>query len=78
MWLSGRVTFEQAEEVLGQVGQVPLLDNTAWRQVKTYSAQAQVVEAAQRAAAMAVLVTIFLTHSSGQNTLKVCQVYSHH
>ena len=53
VWLSGLVTFEQAEEVLEKVGQVPLSDSTAWRQVQTCGAQAQAVEAAQRAAATA-------------------------
>lgn len=53
VWLSGLVTFEQAEDILGQVGQVPMSDSTAWRQVQTCGAQAQALEAAQRAAATA-------------------------
>ena len=50
VWLSGLVTFEQAEGVLEQVGQVPLSDSTAWRQVQTCGAQVQALEAAQCAA----------------------------
>jgi len=54
VWLSGLVTFEQAEDILEQVGQVPMSDSTAWRQAQTCGARAQAVEAAQRAAATAV------------------------
>jgi hypothetical protein len=54
VWLSGLVTFEQAEDVLEKVGQVPMSDSTAWRQAQAYGEQAQAVEAAQRAAATAV------------------------
>ena len=54
VWLSGLVTFEQAESVLEQVGQMPLSDSTAWRQVQSSGAQAQALESAARAAATAV------------------------
>lgn len=53
VWLSGLVTFEQAESILEQVGQMPMSASTAWRQVQTCGAQAQVIEAAQRALATA-------------------------
>ena len=54
VWLSGLVTFEQAEGVLEQVGQIPLSDSTAWRQVQSSGAQAQLLDAAARASATAV------------------------
>jgi hypothetical protein len=54
VWLSGLVTFEQAEGVLEQVGQILLSDSTAWRQVQGSGAQAQAVDAAARASATAV------------------------
>jgi hypothetical protein len=48
------VTFEQAEDILEQVGQVAMSDSTPWRQAQSGGAQAQAVEVAQRAAATAV------------------------
>ncbi|MBI5290745.1 MAG: hypothetical protein HY872_02575 [Chloroflexi bacterium] len=48
------MTFEQTEEILEKVGQVPMSDSTAWRQVQTCGARARAFEAAQRAAASAV------------------------
>lgn len=54
VWLDGLLTFEQAESVLAQVGHVALSDTTAWRQAQACGARAQVLETAQRAAAMAV------------------------
>jgi hypothetical protein len=53
VWLDGLLTFERAENVLGQVGQMLMSDTTAWRQVQRSGAQALAVEAAQRAAASA-------------------------
>lgn len=53
VWLDGLLTFEQVERVLEQVGQVRMSDTTAWRQAQSSGAQAQALEAAQRAAALA-------------------------
>jgi hypothetical protein len=53
VWLSGLVTFEQAERILTQVGQMPMSASSAWRQVQGCGAHAQAVEAAQRAVASA-------------------------
>jgi hypothetical protein len=54
VWLDGLLTFERAESVLAKVGHVAMSDTTAWRQAQTCGAQAQALEAAQRAAATAV------------------------
>jgi hypothetical protein len=54
VWLDGLLTFERAESVLAKVGQVAMSDTTAWRQAQACGAQAQALEAAQRAAATAV------------------------
>jgi hypothetical protein len=48
VWLSGLVTFEQAERVLEWVGQLVMSDSTAWRQVQSSGAQALALEAAAR------------------------------
>ena len=53
VWLDGLLTFEQAENVLAQVGQMLMSDSTAWRQTQRSGAQALAVEAVQRAAASA-------------------------
>jgi hypothetical protein len=53
VWLDGLLTFERAENVLAQVGQMLMSDTTAWRQVQSSGAQALAVEAVQRAAASA-------------------------
>jgi hypothetical protein len=53
VWLDGLLTFERAENVLAQVGQMLMSDTTAWRQVQRSGAQALAVEAVQRAAASA-------------------------
>jgi hypothetical protein len=54
VWLDGLLTFERAETVLAKVGQVAMSDTTAWRQAQACGAQAQALEAAQRAVATAV------------------------
>lgn len=53
VWLDGLLTFERAENVLAQVGQMLMSDSTAWRQVQRSGTQALAVEAVQRAAASA-------------------------
>ncbi len=53
VWLDGLLTFEHVECVLEQVGQVVMSDTTAWRQGQHSGAQAQALEAAQRASAIA-------------------------
>jgi hypothetical protein len=53
VWLDGLLTFEQAESVLAQVGQVPMSDTTAWRHAQVCGTVARAVEAAQRATATA-------------------------
>jgi hypothetical protein len=53
VWLDGLVTFAQTESVLQQVGQMPMSDSTAWRELQRWGAQAVAVEAAQRGVAMA-------------------------
>jgi hypothetical protein len=54
VWLDGLLTFEHVASVLEQVGQVPMSDTTAWRQGQRSGTQAQALEAAQRASAIAV------------------------
>jgi hypothetical protein len=54
VWLDGLLTFERAESVLAKVGHLAMSDTTAWRQAQACGAQAQALEAAQRAAATAV------------------------
>jgi hypothetical protein len=54
IWLSGLVTFEHVERVLQQVGQMPMSDSSAWRQVQASGQRAQAWDAARRAAATAV------------------------
>jgi hypothetical protein len=53
VWLDALLTFQQTESVLAQVGQMVMSDSTAWRQLQRKGAQAQALEAAQRAAATA-------------------------
>jgi hypothetical protein len=53
VWLDGLLTFERAESVLAKVGHLSMSDTTAWRQAQICGAQAQALEAAQRAAATA-------------------------
>jgi hypothetical protein len=53
VWLDGLLTFEQAESVLAKVGQLPMSDTSAWRQAQTCGAQAQALQAVERAAATA-------------------------
>ena len=53
VWLDGLLTYERAESVLAQVGHLSMSDTTAWRQAQSCGAQAQALEAAQRAAATA-------------------------
>jgi len=54
VWLDGLVTFAHTESVLQQVGQLHMSDSTAWRELQRRGAQAVALEAAQRAAAIAV------------------------
>lgn len=54
VWLSGLVTFEQAEMILRTVGQMAISDSSIWRRVAVWGARAQAVEAAHQASAAAV------------------------
>jgi hypothetical protein len=53
VWLSGLVTFAEAESVLAKVGQMPLSDSSAWRQVQDWGERGRVLEVQQRTAASA-------------------------
>jgi hypothetical protein len=53
VWLSGLVTFAEAESVLAKVGQIPLSDSSAWRQVQDWGERGRVLEVQQRTAASA-------------------------
>lgn len=53
VWLGGLLPFEHAEEVLNQVGQVPMSESTLWRCVQTWGERGRKREAQQRADASA-------------------------
>ncbi len=54
VWLSGLVTFEQAETILQTVGQLTISDSSIWRRVAVWGARSQAVEAARQASAAAI------------------------
>lgn len=54
VWLSGLVTFEQAETILHTVGQMAISDSSIWRRVAVWGIRCQAVEAACQARATAV------------------------
>lgn len=51
--MSGLVEFETAERILQDIGHIPISDSSVWRRTQRWGQQCQAVEAAQRAAAMA-------------------------
>lgn len=51
VWLSGLVTFEEAERILGQVGGLVMSDSSVWRRVAVWGDRFQAVEATERALA---------------------------
>ncbi|BCX03316.1 MAG: hypothetical protein KatS3mg053_1806 [Candidatus Roseilinea sp.] len=51
VWLSGLVTFEEAERILGQVGGLVMSDSSVWRRVAVWGERFRGVEATQRALA---------------------------
>lgn len=53
VWLAGLVTFEQAEAVLEKVGQLPMSDNTIWREVQAWGERGQALDVQQCAVATA-------------------------
>jgi len=53
VWLSGLVTFEKAEEILGTIGHIVMSDNSVWRRASRWGKRFQALEAAQRAHSMA-------------------------
>ena len=53
LWLSGLVDFEQAAEVMEQVGQVSISTSSVWRHSARWAQRGQEVEAAQQAKANA-------------------------
>jgi len=55
VWLSGLVGFEQAEAILGSLGQIGMSDSSVWRRVEKWGVRCQAVETAQRVAASAAL-----------------------
>lgn len=53
VWLSGLVTFEQAEAILAQIGQVPMSDSVIWQQVQAWGERGRVQEVQHCAVATA-------------------------
>jgi hypothetical protein len=53
VWLSGLVTYEQAEEILGMIGQVVMSDNSIWRRSKAWGERFKAIESSERAKSMA-------------------------
>ena len=51
MWLSGLVTFAQAEQILHEVGQINMSQSSVWRRVERWGGRLQGVEALQQAQA---------------------------
>jgi bisphosphoglycerate-dependent phosphoglycerate mutase len=51
VWLSGLVTFAQAEQILREVGQINMSQSSVWRRVERWGGRLQAVEAFQQAKA---------------------------
>jgi hypothetical protein len=66
VWLSGLVTFEQAQEILQEIGQVTISDSSIWRRVSVWGQQAQAVETARQAQASALPTRSELVGPAGQ------------
>jgi hypothetical protein len=48
VWLSGLVTFDQAEQILREVGRVDISQSSIWRRVKRWGSRLQAIETLQQ------------------------------
>lgn len=48
VWLSGLVAYEQAAEIMEQVGQIAISASSIWRRAQRWGSQMQVIEARQQ------------------------------
>lgn len=53
VWLSGRMEFEEARQVLHRLGQISISTSSVWRRTQRWGEQFKALETAQRAIATA-------------------------